>query len=365
MRIALFLTVAQTFLFAIHFFVYKTIVKFAGLGSPQQLFWAKVVFFVLSVSFLAASALTYRFYGPAFRVFYSASAIWLGTLYWLFFASLFSWIVYAVGRMGGKDFSMVAQALFVLALLTSAYGVWNSYQTKIRNVTVKLEGLPAEWKGKKAVLLADTHFGNVRNAGFANKVVRLINEQQPDIVFIPGDFYDGPPADYEGLAKPFSGVTAPWGVYFAAGNHEEFADSKPLLNAIATSGVHVLDDEMTTVAGMQIVGVGYGATTHAEDEKKLLGSMGLDPQRPSILIKHAPTHIPVAEAAGISLQVSGHTHLGQVYPLRYITKNVYGKFHYGLNRMEKTQVYTTSGIGTWGPPQRVGTNSELVVITFE
>ncbi len=225
--------------------------------------------------------------------------------------------------------------------------------------------MPAEWQNKKAVLVSDTHLGNVRNLEFSEKIAKLVEAQNPDLVLIPGDFYDGPPADYEQLAVPFGKIKSTYGVYFAAGNHEEFGDAGPLLSAISKSGVKVLNNQIENVSGMQIVGVGYGATVNKDSQKSILKSLNLNPKLPSILLKHAPTHIDTAEDAGISLQVSGHTHLGQVYPFRYLTKKIYGKFHYGTSSLNNTQVVTTSGAGTWGPPQRVGTNSEIVVITFK
>lgn len=358
-----FLSFVQLTLFFGHFIVYKTFVKFFQITHPQNLLYTRLIFVLLSISFLVASSLAYKFYGSFGRSTYTAAAVWLGTLYWLVWASLFAWIFYFL--LPYPTSLKVGQGLFILALLVSTYGVWNSYQTKVRHITITLPNLPAEWQNKKAVLVSDTHLGNVRNLEFSEKIAKLVEAQNPDLVLIPGDFYDGPPADYEELAVPFGKIKSTYGVYFAAGNHEEFGDAGPLLNAISKSGVKVLNNQMENVSGLQIVGVGYGATVNKDSQKSILKSLNLDPKLPSILLKHAPTHIDTAEAAGISLQVSGHTHLGQVYPFRYLTKKIYGKFHYGTSSLNNTQVITTSGAGTWGPPQRVGTNSEIVVITFK
>ena len=365
--IAVFLLIIQFILFLGHYLVYKTVVRFFGVTDAGHLWWIKVVFVVLSISFLLASIVTYKFYGPIGRIFYTASAVWLGTLYWLFFASVLSWVVFGLAKLvtPGIDVSSVAMGLVILALLTSAYGVWNSYQTKIRQVTVKLNNLPEQWKGRKAVLVADTHLGNVRNVGFSEKVAKLVEAQKPDIVLIPGDFYDGPPTDFAATAMPFGKIKSTFGTYFAPGNHEEFGNSNPLLSALSNAGVHVLNDQMEVVDGLQIIGVGYGSTARAETQHQILENLNIDINVASILIKHAPTHIDVAEREGITFQVSGHTHLGQVYPMKYITQAVYGQFYYGLKKLNTTQVLTTSGVGTWGPPQRVGTSSEIVVITFE
>lgn len=365
--IAIFLTIIQTILFAAHYFVYKTFSRAFDISAPTHIWWTRIIFILLSISFLAASTITYKYYGSVGRTFYTMAALWLGTMYWLFFASLFSWIIWGIGRLAfqGRNLNSLVVLLFLAALVTSAYGFWNSYQTKVREVKVTIKNLPQQWKGRRAVLVADTHMGSVRNTNFGKKVAKLIEAQHPDIVLIPGDFYDGPPTDYAATAKPFGEIKSTFGTYFAPGNHEEFGDSKPLLSALASSGVHVLNDRFVVVDGLQIIGVGYSTTTNAVKQKKVLDSLTLDKSTASILIKHAPTEIPLAEAAGINFQVSGHTHLGQVYPLKYITKMVYGQFYYGLSKFNDMSVLTTSGVGTWGPPQRVGTNSEIVVITFE
>ncbi|MBL8030345.1 MAG: metallophosphoesterase [Candidatus Doudnabacteria bacterium] len=357
-----FLSFVQLTLFFGHFIVYKTFVKFFQITHPQNLLYTRLVFLLLSISFLVASALAYKFYGSFGRTAYASAAVWLGTLYWLVWASLFAWILYFL--LPHSISLKLGQSLFILALLVSAYGVWNSYQTKVKHITITIPNLPSEWQGKKAVLVSDTHLGNVRSLNFSKRIAELVSAQNPDIVLVPGDFYDGPPANYEELAEPFGKIKSTYGVYFAAGNHEEFGDAGPLLSAIAKSGVKVLNNQIENVNGLQIIGVGYGATVNKTSEKSILDGLNINRDLPSILLKHAPTNIETAEAAGISLQVSGHTHLGQVYPFRYLTKKIYGKFHYGASALNNTQVVTTSGVGTWGPPQRVGTNSEIVVITF-
>jgi predicted MPP superfamily phosphohydrolase len=367
LRISFFIGIVQCILWFGHFVVYKTFIKFFGLESSGHLNTIRLVFFILSILFLLGNLVSAKYYGPVARGFYTTGAIWMGTLYWLFWASLISWIIFAISKFAlpGKDISMVPMVLLIAAILTSAYGVWNSYQTKVQQVTIHLENLPEVWKGKKVVLVADTHLGHVRNLSFAKKIADLITEQKPDAVLIPGDYYDGPLADYSKLAEPFGAMPTTYGVFFAAGNHEEFRPKNMYFEGLSKGGVKVLDNELVTIEGLQIIGVGYFDTVNADSQRTLLQKLNIDKTKPSILIKHSPSHIDAAESEGISLQVSGHTHMGQVFPLNFITKSVYKNFNYKLKRLGNTQVYTTSGAGTWGPPQRVGTNSEIVVITLE
>src|SRR6202163_1114717 len=123
--------------------------------------------------------------------------------------------------------------------------------------TVRLANLPAVWHGRKAALISDVHLGHVRNGRFLRRLVATILREEPDAIFIAGDLYDGTAIDAERAAQPLSQLTAPHGVYFVAGNHEQFGDDAKYLNAISAAGVRVLSNEKVEVDGLQIVGVPY------------------------------------------------------------------------------------------------------------
>ena len=123
--------------------------------------------------------------------------------------------------------------------------------------------------------------------------------------------------------------------------------------------------EFVNVDGLQIVGVPYRNATSNGDLAAVLRDLPLDRDRASILLTHAPDHPDVAEAKGFSLQLSGHTHLGQFIPWTWMARRVYRQFVYGLSRIGKMQVFTSSGAGTWGPPVRLGSNPEIVMLEFE
>jgi predicted MPP superfamily phosphohydrolase len=153
-------------------------------------------------------------------------------------------------------------------------------------------------------------------------------------------------------------------VYFVAGNHEQFGDDSKYLHAIAAAGVRVLSNEKVEVDGLQIIGVPY-RNAHDGHFASVLRGIRLDRDRASILLTHAPDHPEIAEAAGVSLQLSGHTHLGQFVPWSWMARRIYRQFVYGLSRIGKMQVFTSSGAGTWGPPLRLGSNPEIVLLEFE
>ena len=127
----------------------------------------------------------------------------------------------------------------------------------------------------------------------------------------------------------------------------------------------MLHTEKVDVAGLQIVGVHDSEAGQPEILRQILRRAELDPQRPSILLAHRPVNLAVAEAEGVSLQLSGHTHSGQFWPWNLVVARIYGQFAYGLGRLGRLLVYTSSGVGTWGPPLRVGTKAEIVLIRFE
>jgi predicted MPP superfamily phosphohydrolase len=225
--------------------------------------------------------------------------------------------------------------------------------------------LPAAWHGRRAALISDLHLGHVRNGSFLRRMVAKIRREKPDAVFIAGDLYDGTAIDARRAAEPFSDLVPPRGVYFIAGNHEQFGDDSKYLDAIAAAGVRVLSNEKVEVDGLQIIGVPYRSATQAGHLKSVLQGVGIDRDRASVLLIHAPDHPGVAEAAGISLQLSGHTHLGQFVPWSWMARRIYRQFVYGLSRVGRMQVFTSSGAGTWGPPLRLGSNPEIVILEFE
>jgi hypothetical protein len=196
-------------------------------------------------------------------------------------------------------------------------------------------------------------------------MVAKILKEEPDAIFIAGDLYDGTAIDAGRAAEPLQNLVAPQGVYFVAGNHEQFGDDSKYLHAIGAAGVRVLSNEKVEVDGLQIAGVPYRNATRGGDFETALRGIRLDRNRASVLLTHAPDHPEIAEAAGVSLQLSGHTHLGQFIPWSWMARRVYRQFVYGLSRIGQMQVFTSSGAGTWGPPLRLGSNPEIVMLEFQ
>ncbi|PYX46999.1 MAG: hypothetical protein DMG79_14940 [Acidobacteria bacterium] len=359
-----FIVIIQTVLFAAHILLYQT----WTFSHPQAgSLGIKLALAGLSLSFVSASLLAYRYTNAVVRAFYKISAVWMGVFSFLFIASLLSWTIFSIARVAGwpVNFHPPAEALLGIGIVLGMFGVFNAGWTRITRATVQLANLPPEWRGRKAALISDVHLGHVRNGNFLRRMVAKILLEQPDAIFIAGDLYDGTAIDARRAAEPLKQLTAPHGVYFVAGNHEQFGDDSKYLQAIAAAGVRVLSNEIVDVDGLQIIGVPYNNATQRGHLAAVLRNLRWNRDRASILLVHAPDYPEIAEAAGISLQLSGHTHLGQFIPWSWMARRVYRQFVYGLSRIGKMQIFTSSGAGTWGPPLRLGSNPEIVMLEFQ
>jgi predicted MPP superfamily phosphohydrolase len=365
-RLPIAVSIIQGFLFLVHIAIYATWTFFWGAPNFPSAGELRISLAILSVSFVAASLLAHQYFNPLVRAAYTFASIWLGFVNFFFLAACACWIVYGVPLLFGGHLEKreVAAVCFVLGLFAGIWAIVNAAWTRVVRVTVKLPNLPLAWRGRTAALVSDLHLGQVRSTGFLRRIVRKLSQLQPDVLFIPGDMYDGTATDLERLAKPWTEFSAPLGAYFITGNHEQFSSPSKYLDAVRQSGIRVLENEKMVLDGLQIVGVHYHDSTNVERFRSILRRAALDRNVASILLVHNPNRLPVAAEAGVSLQLSGHTHLGQFFPFTAIVSRIYGKYAYGLNHFGDLAVYTSCGAGTWGPPMRLGSNPEIVLIQF-
>jgi predicted MPP superfamily phosphohydrolase len=362
--------VVQVFLFLAHWFLYVTWTAFWWPLSPTASLVLKIALSSLSVLFIVAALLGFRFTNWLVALIYQIAAVWLGLLNFFFVGACLAWAVDFALRFLLPDevrFGVrheVAAILCTAAVVTVLYGILNARLIRIRRVPVQLEKLPESWRGRTALLVSDIHLGNINGIRFAQRLAVLARRLNPDVIFIPGDLYDGTRADPEKIAAPLFDLTPPFGIFFVSGNHEEFGGSTHYSEALKQRGFQVLDNERVVIDELQVAGVPYEVSNYPMRLRHILMGFHLEEGAASILLQHVPTRLPIVEQAGVSLQLSGHTHGGQVFPFSWITRRAFGKFTYGLQRFGSLQVLTSSGVGTWGPPMRVGTHPEVVLITF-
>ncbi|MGD1103816.1 MAG: metallophosphoesterase [Terriglobia bacterium] len=327
-----------------------------------------LVLFLLPLSFIASSLLAHWSDGLLTRVLYFCSSLWLGVGLTLLTAFGLAWTAWGVTRILGRNPSPVwfGLAAVGLTLLYSAYGVANAYRPRVVSFTVRIKNLPPRWQGKKLVQLSDVHLGRILGAGFLSRAVAKVNAQNPAMVLITGDLFDGAHGNLQELVAPLNHLVAPQGIYFVTGNHETYLGVQRSCAALGNTPVRVLADERVVIDGLQVIGIRYPERGHALGFAEKMNKLsGYDPALPSILLYHSPTQVAEAKAAGINLQLSGHVHQGQIFPLQFITRLMFGRYYHGLHREGDYTLYTSSGAGVWGPTMRTGNHPEIAVIRLE
>ena len=351
------------YIFAASSFTAATLSHFTGVDATA------VQFLVLCVPalFLAAIFISWRWHHVILELTGNASSVAMGFLNFASLAALLCWPISCLASLAGMEIerASIAWTLYGCSVPVAIFGLFNALKLRVTTYNVSLPNLPGAWCGRRVAVVSDMHVGNIFRTRFVRKIVKQLNELEPTAVFISGDMFDGAVMDIPRAVKPWASFHAPAGTYFVTGNHEEILDRTPYLAALSSVGVTVLHNEKVVVDGLQIVGV-HDAEAHRRTVfQELLEQAKIDRGHPSILLVHRPGRLDVAENAGISLQVSGHTHAGQFQPFSLLVRIIYGRFGYGHHRHGSLQVVTSSGAGTGGPPFRVGTRSEIVVIQLQ
>ncbi len=365
---AIIATVTLTLIFAAHYFLFHTVIKFFGIASRPLINVLRAASAVLPLSFILASILIARFNNLLVRLFYVAASAWLGFLFYLFLACVLFYAVLFLLKILSLNLNpkILIIILFSAAVAIGIYGLVAARQVKTISLEITLPNLPAAWQGKAVIFISDLHLGVVNNYALADRLARQIEALKPDLLLIGGDFYDGQKnIDLLRLANSFSRISAPAGKFFVTGNHEEFGDNSAFIKAITGAGITNLNNQLINLNGLQIIGLDYREAYSRDDFASALEKLNINQNQPSILLRHVPDKIEVAARAGISLMLAGHAHKGQLFPIQYIETLFYHGFQYGLNKSGATQVYTTSGAGVWGPPLRVLADPEIVLIKFK
>ncbi len=350
------------------FVVFEAGIKFGlipqGTGETILL-W---LFVLLPAFFIVTTFVGAKVRNKILNIFYTLSATWLAMLLWLFIGAVLLSLYMAIARLMGFEPAMYLPALLVSLLVgvTLVYGIVHARKIKTTEYEITSLPLSQNWKGKKIVFVSDLHLGMVRSKNFTERVVEKINTFSPDIVFIPGDIIDGPSFDYAHAFAPLQNIKTVHGTYFTHGNHEKFNKEPHIWEPILKSHVVVLADQMVEVNGTQIIGLDYiHRSEKFEATKSRLLKTGYEKEKPSIVMLHDPKNNPALAELGTSLVLSGHTHLGQFWPIDLLVRRIYKKLAYGMLTINQTISITSSGIGTAVSPVRLGTKAEIVVIKIK
>jgi predicted MPP superfamily phosphohydrolase len=257
--------------------------------------------------------------------------------------------------------------------LTIVGGAINAVWPRTVDLDISIPKKQGKLNRLNAVLASDLHLGTLVGRSRLEKIVAMINALGPDIVFMPGDIVDETvtakdEAEFSAIMKR---LRAPLGVFAVPGNHETYSGLERNLACLRACGIKVLEDEAVCVADAFVVVGRRDRSSLTPGERRLpirdiLAEYGFDDRLSIILLDHQPAHLDEARLAGVDLQLSGHTHAGQLFPLDIVNKMVW-ELNQGYLRKGNTQYYVTSGLGTWGPSVRTGSRPEIVRIrlTFD
>lgn len=311
------------------------------------------------------------------------SYIWIGVM-WLLLVAVFSFdvvklLVMGVERLIGMPHDperrQTLARLFGFAAAAVGGGATllalvEGYRFRVKRVEVELEKLPAELDGTTIVQLTDVHVGPNIGRRFIESVVKTVNDLEPDVVAITGDLVDGSVDSLKNAVAPLAELRARFGSFFVTGNHEYYSGAVQWCEHLPTLGLKVLRNERVQIgddgAAFDLAGVddlqgrGFG-NGHGADVARALE--GRDLSRAVVLLAHQPRVVSQAETHGVDLQLSGHTHGGQLWPFNWLVK-LQQPVVSGLERIGQTLVYVSNGTGYWGPPMRLAAPAEVTQIVL-
>lgn len=257
-------------------------------------------------------------------------------------------------------------AVLVLVVGTTVIGHINALFPRIRTLEFQINKPANNLKELTIVAMSDIHLGTIIRNSTLENLVEKVNSQQPDLILLPGDIVDEDVSSVmeQNMAASLQKLNAPLGVFAVTGNHEYFGGVQKSVDYIEEGNVKVLQDTAVKIAdAFYLIGRKDLQGKSFNDIRKPLNEIleEVDNKLPLILMDHQPFHLEEAEQNGIDLQLSGHTHHGQLFPFNLITNKVYEK-SWGYLCKGETQYYVSCGVGTWGPPIRIGNRPEIVQI---
>lgn len=245
-----------------------------------------------------------------------------------------------------------------------AYGYFNYKNPDINRIDITFDK-PLEGGPMKVVAISDVHLGNGTRKPQLQKFVKMINAEKPDLIVIGGDLIDNSllPLYQQNMAEELRQLEAPMGIYLAPGNHEYISGMEECERFLKDTPIQLLRDTIVTLPnGLQILGRDDRSNRRRTPIADLMKKA--DATKPILLLDHQPYEVAKKDSLGIDIQFSGHTHHGQVWPLSLLVENMYEQSH-GYRKWTNSHVYVSSGLSLWGPPFRIGTDSDMAVLTIK
>jgi predicted MPP superfamily phosphohydrolase len=383
-RLLIFLVVVLSIVGGVHFYLWARLVRDTQLPVPLRA-WATAALIALAISLPATFLVLRRVPLHWGRILAWPGFVWMGLMFLAFALVLFGDIVRLLVLLGSKLSSpegaldpgrrlmlarLIGGGAAVGAGALGALAVRRALaRVAVKEVAVRLPRLAAARSGTTIVQLTDLHVGPTIGRAFIEDIVRRTNDLRPDLVAITGDLVDGSVERLRDAVAPLRALRAPHGVFFVTGNHEYFSGASAWIAELGRLGIRVLRNERVGIGegagGFDIAGIDdWSAARLGDGQPDLARALaGRDPSRPVILLAHQPRAIFEAARLGVDLQLSGHTHGGQIWPFTYFVK-LQQPYVAGLHRHGDTQIYVSPGTGYWGPPMRLGTRAEITRLTL-
>lgn len=349
-------------------------VQTAAPGLSGWTFW--LAFALVALAFPVARFAGHRLPPYARHLLMNIGAYWLLILYygWLLLLLidigrvLNAWTGFVPAAMATEVRLVLGAAVLLLLALSLLYGVWRARTPVVVPYEITIPKSGGKHEALHIVFVSDTHLGEINGVGRLRHMIAMVNALQPDLILHGGDLIDDEVGPFLSQKMPdrLKDLKAPLGVYAVLGNHD-YPDgaSRAYRQILEQAGVHLLVDEGLKVNdSFYLIGRDdvSGARFRGQPRKPLEELLQpVDRSLPVIVIDHQPYRLAEAEQAGVDLQVSGHTHRGQMFPNNYITRRVW-ELDWGYLTKGPLHVIVSSGFGTWGPPVRIGNRPEVVNI---
>lgn len=375
---ALFFIIVFTIYFLVNLYIFLKGYYIAG-QQKEWKFAYTLSFILLSSLFIVGKSLERSHPSVFSNIFNVAGGFWLAFMLYGFLFFLLSDIIWLIVRITGllstekiityrKWAYFVGLALSVFIILT---GFINALIPVVRHYNISINKPAGNIKSFRIVAVSDIHLGSIIRKRSIKKLSDILRDAKPDAIFLLGDIVDGEigPVMRNDLLKYFTCPKCRDGIVAITGNHEYIGGAEVTIPYIEKNGIRILKDEIIIYEDfIQVIGrldrdASRFRGTKREHLEKLMEKA--DRSKPAIVLDHQPLNLDEAVKAGVDLQLSGHTHNGQMWPLNYITKMIY-EVSYGYKKIGNTQFIVSSGYGLWGPRVRLGSRSEIIVadITF-